>query len=113
MVAAAGGGGAFMAAFPNTDFQHVIIYFLLIGGTRIVLGASDGVSIALKRGLSHILLKWMDVPLTIANTAKQKKPALRAFEKQASLRAGEPQAQTRHTQTHEEEEPRAQTQQTQ
>ena len=52
MVTAAGGGAAFMAAFPNPDASHITIYFLMIGGTRIVLGAADGVSIALKQGVS-------------------------------------------------------------
>ena len=54
MVTATGGGAAFMAAFPSADATHIAIYFLMIGGTRIVLGAADGISIGLKQGLSHI-----------------------------------------------------------
>jgi hypothetical protein len=41
MVTAAGGSAAFMAAIPNADAHHITLYFLLIGGTRIVLGAAD------------------------------------------------------------------------
>ena len=51
MVTATGGGAAFMAAFPSADATHIAIYFLMIGGTRIVLGAADGISIGLKQGL--------------------------------------------------------------
>jgi len=72
LVTAAGGGAAFMAAFPDADARHVTLYFLLIGGTRIVIGAADGVSIALKQGLSHLLLKWMGVPTTAGTSRKRK-----------------------------------------
>lgn len=75
MVEAAGGGAAFMAVFPYLDVGHITLYFVLIGGTRIVLGAADGISIALRQGLSHILLKWMGVPSTTATSRKRKKPA--------------------------------------
>jgi hypothetical protein len=71
MVAAAGGGAAFMTAFPHPDVGHITLYFLLIGGTRIVLGAADGISIGLRQGLSHILLKWMGVPASKATTRKR------------------------------------------
>ena len=64
-----------MAAFPHPDVGHITLYFVLIGGTRIVLGAADGVSIALRQGLSHILLKWMGVPTTTATSRKRKKAA--------------------------------------
>jgi hypothetical protein len=30
-----------------------------------VLGAGDGISIALEQGLSHILLKWTGAPTTV------------------------------------------------
>ncbi len=73
LVAAAGGGAAFMAACPHPDAGHITLYFVLIGGTRIVLGAADGISIALRQGLSHILLKWMGVPTTKATSRKRKK----------------------------------------
>jgi hypothetical protein len=72
LVTAAGGGAAFMAAIQNPDAHQITLYFLLIGGTRIVLGAADGISIALKQGLSHILLKWMGVPKTAASARKRK-----------------------------------------
>jgi hypothetical protein len=72
MVTAAGSGAAFMAAFPHADLGHVTLYFLMIAGTRIVLGAADGISIGLKQGLSHILLKWMGVPTTVASPKKRK-----------------------------------------
>jgi hypothetical protein len=75
MVTAAGGGAAFMAAFPHPDVGHITIYFVLIGGTRIVLGAADGISIALRQGLSYILLKWMGVPATAATPRKRKASA--------------------------------------
>lgn len=76
MVTAAGSGAAFMAAFPHPDLGHVTLYFLMIAGTRIVLGAADGVSIGLKQGLSHLILKWMGVPKTVASPKKRttKKP---------------------------------------
>lgn len=64
-----------MPAFPHPDVGHITLYFLLIGGTRIVLGAADGISIALKQGLSYILLKWMGVPVTTATPRKRKKAA--------------------------------------
>jgi hypothetical protein len=72
MVTAGGGAAAFMAAIPNADARHITLYFLMIGGTRIVLGAADGISIALKQGLSHILLRWMGVPTTVASARKRK-----------------------------------------
>lgn len=75
MLTAAGGGAAFMAAFPHPDVGHITLYFVLIGGTRIVLGAADGISIALRQGLSHILLKWMGVPATAATSRKRKSSA--------------------------------------
>ena len=75
LVTAAGGGAAFMAAFPH-DLGHITLYFLVVGGTRIVLGAADGISIGLKQGLSHVILKWMGVPRTAATPTKKKaKPA--------------------------------------
>jgi hypothetical protein len=77
VAAAAGGGAAFMAAFPipHLDVGHITLYFVLIGGTRIVLGAADGISIALRQGLPHILLKWMGVPATAATSRKRKRAA--------------------------------------
>jgi hypothetical protein len=87
MVTAAGGGAAFMAAFPNADAAHITLYVLLVGGTRIVLGAADGVSIALKEGLSHILLKWMGASATTASSRKRKKTVLaNVEERRRSLR---------------------------
>jgi hypothetical protein len=71
MVTAAGSGAAFMAAFPHPDLGQVTIYFLLIGSTKIVLGAADGISMGLKQGLSHLILKWMGVPASAANPKKQ------------------------------------------
>jgi hypothetical protein len=73
LVAAAGGSTAFMATFSTVDATHVSIYFLLIGGTRIVLGAADGISEALQYGLRHILLTAMGVPAIAAGSARQKK----------------------------------------
>ena len=75
LVTAAGGGAALMAAFPH-DLGHITLYFLVVGGTRIVLGAADGISIGLKQGLSHVILKWMGVPRNSATPKKRKaKPA--------------------------------------
>jgi hypothetical protein len=76
MVAAAG-GGAVMAALLHPDVAHITLYFVLIGGTRIVVGAADGISIALRQGLSHLLLKWMGVSATVATSRKRKKAASR------------------------------------
>ena len=59
---AAGGGVAFYSMFPHPGPGEIAIFFLLLGGTRIILGASDGIAFALKHGLSHLLLKWMGVP---------------------------------------------------
>ncbi len=73
MVTAAGGGAAFMAAFPHAEIGHITLYFLMIGGTRIVLGAADGIAIGLKQGLSQVILKWMGVPRETANPSKRKK----------------------------------------
>jgi hypothetical protein len=73
MVTAAGGGAAFMAAFPHAELGHITLYFLMIGGTRIVLGAADGIAIGLKQGLSQVILKWMGVPRETANPSKRKK----------------------------------------
>ena len=72
MVTTAGAGAAFMTAFPH-DAGHITLYFLLIGGTRIVLGAADGISLALKQGLAHILLKWMGVPAAVSSPRKKKR----------------------------------------
>jgi hypothetical protein len=72
MVTAAGSGAAFMAAFPHTDLGHITLYFLMVGGTRIVLGAADGIALGLKQGLAYILLKWMGVPKTVASPGKRK-----------------------------------------
>ena len=71
LVTAAGGGAAFMAAFPH-DLGHITLYFLIVGGTRIVLGAADGISIGLKQGLSQVILKWMGVPKAVASPRKRK-----------------------------------------
>ncbi len=73
LVATAGSGAAFMAAFPHPDLGHVTIYFLLVAGTKIVLGAADGISIGLRQGLSHLIMKWMGVPKLTANPKKQSK----------------------------------------
>ena len=62
IVKAAGGGVAFYSIFPHPGPGEIAIFFLLLGGTRIILGASDGIAFALKHGLSHLLLKWMGVP---------------------------------------------------
>jgi hypothetical protein len=85
LVGAAGWGtaAAFMAAFPNPDVGHVMIYFVLVGGTRIVLGAADGISIALKQGLSHILLKWMGAPASTASELKRTRSASSSSPKRA------------------------------
>jgi hypothetical protein len=73
IVTAAGGGAAFMAAFPHAELGHITLYFLMIGGTRIVLGAADVIAIGLKQGLSQVILKWMGVPQETANPSKRKK----------------------------------------
>lgn len=72
MVKAAGTGAAFFVMFPHPDLGQISLYFLTIGVTRIVLGAADGISIGLKQGLAHVILKWMGVPETTANPKKRK-----------------------------------------
>jgi len=72
MVTAAGAGAAFMAAFSHPDLGRITVYFLIIGATRIVLGAADGIAIGLKQGLSHLILRWMGVPPQVANPTKRK-----------------------------------------
>ena len=63
MITAAGSSAALLASFnPIGAATAIPLYFLIIGGRRIVLGASDGIAIALRQGLSTILLKWMGVP---------------------------------------------------
>jgi hypothetical protein len=69
---ATGAGSAFIVAVSTPDVGKILLYFGLLGDTRIVLGAADGISLALKQGLSHILLKWMGVPPTVANPRKRK-----------------------------------------
>jgi hypothetical protein len=70
----AGGGAAFITMFPHPDAGQIALYFLMLGGTRIVLGAADGVSLALREGLSSMLLKWMGVPYTTKATTRTRKP---------------------------------------
>jgi hypothetical protein len=84
MVTAAGGSAAFMATGLNVDLKYISLYFLLIGGTRIVLGAADGISTALKMGLQHILLDWMGVPPTVASARKRKVASVRTGQKSDS-----------------------------
>ena len=59
---AAGGGVAFYSMFPHPGVGEVAIFFLLIGGTRIIFGTSDGIANGLKHGLSYRIQKWMGVP---------------------------------------------------
>ena len=70
----AGSGAAFMARFPHPDVGHITLYFALIGATRIVLGAADGISTGLKQGLTHLTLKWMGIPQTAASARKVARP---------------------------------------
>lgn len=77
---AAFGGIGVLASLHDVSGQQIALYFLLLGGTTIVLGAAGGVSEALKQGLSHHLLKWMKVPSTGSGKAAvknspRKKPA--------------------------------------
>src|SRR5262249_37603381 len=68
---AAGGGAGFLAAFAHPDFHHLVLYFAVLGGTRIVIGAADGISIALKQGLSQKLLDWMGVKEKRSSSSKK------------------------------------------
>jgi hypothetical protein len=56
-----GGTSAYLAATTHIGFREIAIYFLMVGGTRIVLGASSGISEALQHGLKQVLLSWMNV----------------------------------------------------
>lgn len=75
IVGAAGGSAAFMGVV-NADIEHIALFFFLIGGTRIVLGAADGISSALKTGLEQVLLDWMGVPARVASARKRKAGAM-------------------------------------
>jgi hypothetical protein len=70
MLVTAGGSAGFIAAIPHADVKTVLLYFAVIGGTKIVMAASDGVSTALKQGLTYHLLKWMKVPENVASVRK-------------------------------------------
>ena len=72
MVTSAGSGAAFMVAFPHHTLGNITLYFMMIGGTRIVLGAADGISAGLRQGLTQIILRWMGVPKNEANPKKTK-----------------------------------------
>ncbi|MFM0095648.1 hypothetical protein PQQ87_08545 [Paraburkholderia nemoris] len=80
LVTTAGSGAAFLAYVPHPDLGQIAVYFLVLGGTKIVIGASDGVAAALKLGLSHLILKWMGYPEVSVNAEK----------KQAAKRAAKP-----------------------
>jgi hypothetical protein len=69
---AAGGGAALLSTFPNIDGRTVALYFLVVGGTRIVLLASDGIGYALKHGLAYVLLKWMGAPTEFVEQENKK-----------------------------------------
>src|SRR5262249_6499960 len=57
----AGQYAIFYQVFPHPDIGDLVVFFLLLGGVRIVLGTSDGIATALSQGLHHKLLKWMGV----------------------------------------------------
>ncbi|MEX3935904.1 hypothetical protein AB4Y32_29630 [Paraburkholderia phymatum] len=65
LFATSGSGAAFLAMFPHPDAGQIAIYFLVVGGTKIVFGAAAGIGQALEHGLKYKLLKWMHAPTEI------------------------------------------------
>lgn len=72
LFATTGSGAAFLAYFPHPDFGQIATFFLVVGGTKIVLGAADGIGYALRHGLAYVILKWMGAPIEIVEAEKQK-----------------------------------------
>lgn len=65
LFASTGSGAAFLAYFPHPDVGQIATYFAVVGGTKIVFGAADGIGYALKHGLAFNLLRWMGAPTSI------------------------------------------------
>ena len=78
----AGSGAAFLAYIPHPEVGQIVAYFLIIGGTKIVLGAADGISDGLKIGLRHLVLRMTGAPRDILESekrsAEQKRTAAQA-----------------------------------
>jgi hypothetical protein len=78
LAAASGPTIAFVAAIPH-DAGHIVLYFMIVAGTRIVIGASGGVAAGLKAGLENVIRKWMGLPglapRSAASATRKKPPA--------------------------------------
>jgi phospholipase C len=88
LFAHSGSGAAFLAAFPHPDAGQIATYFLVIGGTKIVIGAADGIALALKHGLSYLLLKWMGAPTEIIAAEAQRATKRRGGKKARTEKKG-------------------------
>ncbi|HKR43336.1 MAG TPA: hypothetical protein VJU59_27245 [Paraburkholderia sp.] len=78
LFAVTGSGAAFLAYFPHPGWPEITTYFLVVGGTKIVFGAADGIGYALKHGLAHVLLKWMGAPTNIIQAEEDRTRAREA-----------------------------------
>jgi hypothetical protein len=62
LLALAGGIDLQTVHMTHLGQREVVLALLTAAGIKIVFGAADGVSYALKNGLSYYLLRWMGVP---------------------------------------------------
>jgi hypothetical protein len=72
LFATTGSGAAFLAMFPHADGHQIATYFLVVGGTKIVFAAADGIGHALKHGLSYVLLNWMGAPTEVIHAEEKR-----------------------------------------
>jgi hypothetical protein len=68
----AGQGAIFYQIFPHPGLGDLVVFFVLLGGIRIVFGASEGIATALSHGLNYRLLKWMGVPVKTTSPRKKR-----------------------------------------
>ncbi|MEX4004163.1 hypothetical protein AB4Y38_35365 [Paraburkholderia sp. EG285A] len=85
LFAQSGSGAAFLAMFPHPDVGQITTFILVVGGTKIVFAAADGIGYALNHGLRHVLLKWMGVPLAVVEAEEKRTLARKA---KAATRVG-------------------------
>lgn len=85
LFAATGSGAAFLANFPHPDGGQIATYFLVVGGTKVVFAAADGIGYALKHGLAYLLLKWMGAPIEFLEAEKKKAQPAKAERRAAAV----------------------------
>ena len=69
MVEGASSTAAFLAVFQHGVGMHEIaLWFLFVGGTRLIVGATDSCVTGLKKIVPHFMLKWTGVPDKISRT---------------------------------------------